>query len=414
VTHQVEATTPSGSEPGHQGPPSVGTARLVLVLGFLSGFGAMSIDLYLPAMPQIADTFQSSAALVQVSLTASVFGIGLGQLFVGPLIDVFGRRIPIAVGIAVFTLFSLGCALATSVPMLIAFRFCQALGGAAGQVTARAIARDFRGGRALANLYATLMVVTGVMPLIAPVLGAQLMLLGASWRTIFVVQGLFGVGLAVLLAGSMRLTAAAGRRRSTVDLRRTVRRYGVLLGDRHFMTHVLAGAFSVATIFSFVAASTFVMQDGYGLSPSAYSLCFAASGAGLILSSQVSRVWPVHRRLLGGAVVMLAGCVLQAVGVSADLGPAAVVVGGFVTYCGFGAASHGALALAMADQAAYAGVAAAVYGAASFCFAGVVGPLVGLGGRHSALPMVVSLLVWSSLTLVFAIRGRPATAGNSA
>jgi MFS transporter, DHA1 family, multidrug resistance protein len=382
----------------------VGTLRLVVILGLISGFGSMSVDLYLPAMPQVADTFHASAAAVQVSLTVSVVGIGVGQLFVGPFADAVGRRLPVALGLAVFMGFSIGCALAPSLLMLIVFRFGQALGGAAGQVTARAIARDLRSGRALANLYATLVVVTGLTPLLAPIAGAQLMLVGSSWRTIFLAQAAFGAALAVISGLFLRESLPKALRTSGASLGATVRHYTRLVQDRPFVTFVLAGACCVATVFSFVAASSFVLQDIYGLSARSFSLCFAASGVGLLASSQLSRFCPTRARLVLGTAVMVAGSGLQALAVFSHLNVAAIVLGAFVMWCGFGAAGPAALALAMSGHRDDAGSAAAVFGAVQFGFGGIVGPLVGLAGRQSAVPMVVMLLFWSSLAVLCAMR----------
>ena len=377
----------------------------MIVLGFLTGYGLMSVDLYLPAMPDVAETFDASASAVQVSLAASLLGIGAGQLLIGPLCDQYGRRKPALIGLVVFSAFSLGCALAPSLPLLVLFRFGQAIGGAAGIVAARAIARDLRSGRALADLYAALMIVTGLTPILAPVVGAQLMLIGSSWQAIFVAQAAFGALIALVALVVLDETLPA-HRRSRRGFRETLRHFGVVGRDRRFLLMMFAGSCGVATAFSFVSGSTFVLQDIYGLSAQEFSFNFALSSVGLMVASQLSRLAPVHVRLLAGGIAMLSGSLVQVAAVATPLGVPGLVVGGFIMWCGFGALAPAAIAAAMAGHADTAGSAAAVFGSVQFGVAGLAGPLVGIAGSRSAVPLVVMVTFWSALALLCVVLAR--------
>jgi DHA1 family bicyclomycin/chloramphenicol resistance-like MFS transporter len=289
--------------------------------------------------------------------------------------------------------------------VLVVCRFGQAVGGAAGIVAARAIARDLRSGRALADLYAALMIVTGLTPVLAPLVGAQLMLLGSSWHTIFVAQAVFGVLIALLSIAVLGETLPADRR-SRRGLRTTLQHFATLGRDRRFLLMVFAGSCGVATAFSFVSGSTFVLQDIYGLSAQQFSLNFALSSIGLMLASQASRLAPVQVRLSAGGVTMVAGSLMQVLAVATPLGVPGLVIGGFVMWCGFGALAPAAIAAAMTGHVDTAGSAAAVFGSVQFGVAGLAGPLVGIAGSRSAVPMVVMVTFWSVLALTCVVLAR--------
>jgi DHA1 family bicyclomycin/chloramphenicol resistance-like MFS transporter len=280
--------------------PSV--ARLIVVLGSVNAIGPLSIDMYLPAFPEIARALDTSASAVQLTLTACVAGLALGQLLFGPLSDRLGRRLPLIVAMLTYSLASLLCASASSVGMLIGLRFVQGLAGAGGIVIARAVVRDMSTGAAASRLLSSLMLVTGLGPILAPVVGGQLLAL-TSWEGIFLLLTVLSGLLALLVVVALPETLPA-ERRSQAGPARTVQTMGDLLRDRAFLGYALAGGLTFGALFAYISGSSFVLQRIYGLSPQLFSLAFAMNGLGLIAASQVNahiveRYGP--KRLLRGA-----------------------------------------------------------------------------------------------------------------
>jgi Bcr/CflA subfamily drug resistance transporter len=261
-------------------------ARRVLILGGLTAFGPLSLDMYLPALPALARGFSAAESEVQLTLTACVLGIAIGQVLAGPLSDTLGRRRPLMAGLALYTAASLLCAAAPAVPALTAFRLLQGFGAAAGIVIARAVVRDLHSGTAAARYFSMLMLVAGSAPILAPVIGGQVLRV-TSWRGVFVVLGLFGAALLVASALGLRETLPADRRRSG-ELRDTLRTFGGLLTDRVFLGYALASGFAFAALFSYISGSPFVLQQLFGLSPQQFSAVFAMNAVGIVVSGQVN------------------------------------------------------------------------------------------------------------------------------
>ena len=225
-------------------PLGPGTVRLVIVLGSMNAIGPLSIDMYLPAFPEIARELHTSASSVQLTLTACVAGLALGQLVLGPLSDRFGRRIPVIAAMLTYAVASLLCALATSVGALIALRFVQGLAGAGGIVISRAVVRDLHSGARAVRLFSSLMLVTGLAPILAPLVGGQLLAI-SSWEGIFISLSILSALIATLTALGLRETLPPERRVPS-GLRRTLQTMGMLLRDRSFLGHALAGGRAAA------------------------------------------------------------------------------------------------------------------------------------------------------------------------
>ncbi len=367
---------------------------LVVLLGSLQGLGPLSLDTYLPALPDIARDLSATASATQLTLTATLVGLAAGQLVFGPLSDRLGRRRPLVAGLMLYVLASVLCALAPSVELLVAGRFVQGFAGAAGMVSAMAIARDSTDGTAMARLFATLMLVTGAAPIIAPVLGGQLLLV-TSWRGIFVLLAVAGAVLLAVAVLRVPETLPVERRRPG-DVRDTVVTFGHLLRDRGFTGPLLALVLSAAGLFGYLAGSPFLLQDVHGLSAQAYSGVFAVNTIGLTVLSQVSgRI--VHRT--GPQVLLLAGTAICALGgaglLAATLtgaGLVPVLIALFFVVTGMGFVFPNANALALADHGATAGSASALIGTGQFLAGAVAAPLVGLG-RDASLTMAVVLAV---------------------
>ncbi|MDA3645227.1 Bcr/CflA family multidrug efflux MFS transporter [Saccharopolyspora indica] len=363
--------------------------KYVLILGGLSAFGPLAIDMYLPAFPEIAAELGTGASQVQLSLTACTLGLALGQLVAGPLSDTFGRRRPLLIGLVVFTLASLLCAFAPSAYALAGLRLVQGLGGAAGIVIARAVVRDLYSGIEMARFFSLLMLVNGLAPILAPLIGGQLLQV-TSWRGVFLALGLIGAVLLVASAFGVRETLPAQNRRAG-NLGDTLRTFRALLGDRAFIGCSLSSALAFAAMFAYISGSSFVLQDVYGMSPQLFSLVFGINSLGIILVGQlnarlVERAAP--RRLLAiGLGCTALGGVAVAVSAAVDAGLAGLLPALFLVVSSIGMVSPNATALALSGHPETAGSASALLGVMQFSAGALAAPLVGSAGTGTALPM---------------------------
>ncbi|MGY1739980.1 MULTISPECIES: multidrug effflux MFS transporter [unclassified Blastococcus] len=378
---------------------------LLVLLGALSAFGPLSMDLYLPALPAVEDDLRAGQSPVQLTLSAVALGLAAGQLVAGPLSDRFGRRGPLLLGVGAWALASLLCALSPTVWVLVAIRLLQGLGGAAGIVLARAIVRDRYEGTESARVFAVLASIGGAAPVLAPVLGGQLLRV-TDWRGLFVV--LAAIGLVLLLAAAWRLPETLPPdRRVAGGVRSTVRNGRALLRRRTFVAAVLSQGLAFGALFTYISGSSFVLQDGYGLSAQQFSLVFAANGTGIVLAGQASRVLVARTgsRLLVrvGLGLQAAGSAVLVAGAVAGAGLPVVLPALFAVVAATGLVLPNATALAMADAARAAGTASALVGVGQFAIAGVGAPLAGLGAAGTLLPM-------AGVMLGFALLGGLATA----
>jgi len=376
--------------------------RLIVLLGSIVAVGPLSIDTYLPAFPAMRDEMDASASAVQLTLTACLAGIAFGQLVAGSLSDRLGRRRPILVGLSAYVVASLLCALAPDVATLTLLRFVQGFCAAAGLVISQAVVRDMHSGPAAVRVFSSLMLIIGVAPILAPVLGGQLLEL-TSWRGIFVALAI--IAAVVVLAVLLRLPETLPpERRDLRGLRHTLRTLRRLLGEREFMGYALASSLVFATVFAYVSGSSFVLQDVYGASPTLYSLIFGVNGIGLIIASQVNgrivdRVEPVvllRRALLAIAAASL---VLLAIVAAGGLGAWAVMIPLFVVVSSFAFALPNATALALADHPQVAGAASALLGVIQFVSGAAIAPLVGVAGTDTAVPMGIVMSVLGLLAV---------------
>lgn len=375
---------------------------LIVVLGALSAFGPLSLDMYLPGLPDLADDLGSSASAAQLTLTACMIGLATGQLLAGPLSDARGRRRPLLAGLALYALASALCALAPSIWLLIPLRLLQGAAGAFGIAISRAVVRDLHAGSAAARMYALLMLVNGLAPIVAPLLGGQL--LGVTdWRGIFWLLALIGVGL--LLVGWRLLPETLPReRRHGGGLAATTALFGTLLRDRAFVAVTLASGLSSAMMFCYIAGSPFVVQEIYGLSPQLYSVAFAANALGIVLLAQIgARLVGRHgpRALMrSGLLIGFAGALLLLLAVVLDAGLALVLAAFFTFVASIGLTTPNAAALALADHPRAAGSASGLLGLAQFAIGGAAAPLVGIAGSDTALPLALVVCTLGAASLV--------------
>jgi DHA1 family bicyclomycin/chloramphenicol resistance-like MFS transporter len=352
-------------------------------------FGPLSLDLYLPVLPQLADDLNASASAAQLSITTCLVGLAVGQLVAGPLSDRLGRKRPLMVGLLAYLLASVACAFAPSAAVLVVLRLVQGLAGAAGIVISRAIARDLYSGRALMIFFSRLLLIAGLAPVVAPILGGQLSKI-MSWRGIFGV--LAGFGAVLLFAGWFGIKETLPvERRIAGGFRRTLHGYNTLLHDRFFVGCALSSGLAGATMFAYIAGSTFVLQRIYGMSPQGFSLVFGCISLGLVTAAQagarIALVWSLPRVLGLGLIINLVGAIALLATVISGL-PLAVLIGALVVMvCAVGLIFPTANALAMADYPDLAGTASSLQGLSQFLFGAVAAPLVGIAGDQTALPL---------------------------
>jgi DHA1 family bicyclomycin/chloramphenicol resistance-like MFS transporter len=377
---------------------------LVIVLGLLTALGPFTIDLYLPALPEITRDLHTNGSAVQLTLTGTLVGLGLGQLIVGPLSDVLGRRRPLLAGIGVHIVASLLCVVSSDVLMLGTLRVVQGLGAAAATVIAMAVVRDRFTGHIAATVLSRLILVVGVSPLLAPVVGGQL-LRWTDWRGVFVALAVIGAAIAVIAALTLPETLPAGRRR-TGGLRTSLRDYRRLLHDRAFVGLVLVTGLSMATLFAYVAGSSFVLQEQFGFTEQQFGLAFGINAVALIGAPQLNVVLLrhfapqriLHVALVAGAVlaIVLLACTLTGIG-----GLPGILAILFLILGAVGFRGPNATALALSRHGEAAGTAASLLGAVQFGVGGLAAPLVGLlGNDATAMATVIAVAAVAALAVL--------------
>jgi DHA1 family bicyclomycin/chloramphenicol resistance-like MFS transporter len=365
---------------------------LLVVLGTVTGIGPFSMDMYLPALPSIGDEFHAGPSHVQLTLTACLVGLAVGQLLVGPLSDRWGRRRPVLAGLGLYAVTSLLCALASSPATLTVARLGQGIAGGAAIVIARAVVRDLHSGAAAAAYFSRLMLIFGVAPVVAPSVGGFVLRV-TDWRGVFVILAAIGVLVFVAAFAGLPETLPTARRHAD-GLAASLRGMRALLGDRGYVGYVLALGMAGAGLFAYISGSSFVLQRVYGASPQLYGLLFGLNALGFVLVGQlngrlVHRVPP--RRLLASALVVLVGAAIVLLLASRWHSLLAAAVPLFVFMSALGMVLPNTTALALDLHPERAGAASALLGAAQSLCGAIVAPLVGLAGARSATPMAIAM-----------------------
>ena len=364
--------------------------RITLLLGALTAFAPMSIDMYLPSLPTLSRVFATDIASVQLTLAAFFLGLALGQVFYGPLADRFGRKGPLYLGTGLYVLASAGCALAPDIHILIGLRFAQAVGGCAGMVVARAVVRDLFDAQESARTFSLMMLVMGVAPILAP-LGGGYLLVWLGWRSIFWALALFGLLCFASVVLWLPETRPAGRA-ATLRVGAVLKRYAGLLLDRRFVGYALAGGFAQAGMFAYIAGSPSVFIDTYQVAAQHYGWLFGINAFGLIAASQLNRRLLTKR----GAADVLArtsattaalGIVLLIVAVTGVGGFVGILLPLFGYVASLGLIFPNAAALAMAPHGDRAASASALLGTVQFGAAALASVLVGQLHDGTARPM---------------------------
>ncbi|MGH2916144.1 MAG: multidrug effflux MFS transporter [Solirubrobacteraceae bacterium] len=378
----------------HNLRPGPNRAQLV-VLAALSAFGPLSLDMYLPGLPALTRDLHASASAGALTITACMIGLGAGQLVAGPASDGRGRRTPLLAGVAVYCAASFACAAAPTIGVLVGLRVVQGMAGGVGIVIARAIVRDLTGGTVAARLFALLMGITGVVPVCAPLIGGQLLLV-SSWRGVFVVLGAIGLPLVIATAVVLPETLPPDERHRG-GLRAVLSTFGRLSRDRGFAPHAAAFSLSFAAMFGYIAGSSFVFEDLFRTSPQLFSAAFALNSCALIAFSLiggrlVGRMG-ARRLLRYGLAGTAVGALAVLAAALAHAGLAWFEAGFFVLLAANGIVIPNGTAAAMDSLTGSLGAASALLGVGQFGAGAVVAPLVGLGGGHDALPMAVVIAV---------------------
>jgi len=377
--------------------------KLTVLLGALTAFGPLSIDMYLPSFQAISHELAAGPAQVQLTLAAFFVALGIGQAFYGPVSDRYGRKRPLCFGLALYVLASAGCALARSIEALIVWRFAQAIGGCAGMVIARAVVRDRFDEREAARFFSLLMLVTGLAPILAPSVGGQIVVF-FSWRVIFWALAGFGllccVSVTVLLPESL-----PAERRTQGGVGEALRVYARLLRDRAFMRYALSGALVISGMFTYIFGSPFVFMQIYGVRPERFGWIFGSIALGLISASQLNRF--LLTRVAGAGILSRALVVTGAAGIVLLImawtgagGLPGLLAPLFVYIASLGFVLPNVIATALASQGRNAGTASALLGTLQFGAGATVGMLLGALGDGTVVPMAALIATCGLAALV--------------
>ncbi|MBQ7198011.1 MAG: multidrug effflux MFS transporter [Selenomonadaceae bacterium] len=373
--------------------------KLTVFLGVLVALAPLATDMYLPALPSMNNEFNVGTSLIQMTLSATMVGMALGQLFAGPVSDMCGRKIPLTIGMALFTLASAGCMIADDIKFFLVFRLIQGLTGAFGIVIARAIARDCTSGAELTRFFSMLMTVNGLAPILAPVIGGQILVF-ADWRGVFMLLALIGL---LLTTSCVKFKETLPKNSRAKNFSSSFKNYGGLFRDKYFLGHCLLQCAWFALFFAYISGSAFLFQDIYNVTPQTYSLIFGGLSCSLVVTGMLPMrlagkvpelkmlAWAVCQAMVGAILFM--ACVLAHTSIELTILSLFVLVPmGSV----LGATSF---SLSMRNHGKEAGAASALLGSLPMLAGGLMTPLVGIAGNQNALPMAIIILVGAFLTL---------------
>lgn len=362
----------------------------VLVLGLLTALGPFTIDLYLPAFPIIGREMHVSATAVQLTLTATTIGFAAGQLIVGPWSDKFGRRTPLIIATSLHVLASIGAAMSTDITMLGIFRVLQGIGAAGGGVVAMAMIRDLFGGYRLVRMLSYMSLVNGMAPILAPVIGSQLLGI-MDWPGIF--WFLSGYGLLVLIAAFVFIIETLPPAKRHSDGKKVWDRYKAVFKDRIFVGTLFVGGLNFAALFTYLSASTFLFQTTYGFTPQQYGFLFAVNSLGVVAGVQVASRVMRHTGpqwvIAGATIAQVVAAAFMVLGDQLGWGLWGVMIPLWFFIAATGFMFPSVQVMGLARNGSQAGTAASLLGAVTFGFAGLITPVVGLVGVKTATPMAI-------------------------
>jgi MFS transporter, DHA1 family, multidrug resistance protein len=397
---------------------NISFARSAIILGLLSAMGPFAIDMYLPALPIIANELNASTSAVQLSLMSFFAAVALCQVAYGPISDMVGRRPPLFFGAALFVVASIGCALSPSIEVLVAFRFLQGLGACAAMVIPRAIVRDLHTGVRATRLMSLIMLVFSVSPILAPLSGSLLAEL-ANWRFIFWAVAAIG-GLGIFLVRFALPETRPAEKRVRGSLGSVFASYGQLFRDPHFVGLAFIGGFGLSSFFTYIAGSSFVFIDHYGLTPMQYSVIFAANAIAFIGVSQLNAVIGARiglRRMVRGALTVFMALTLTLMAYFASGGESMLVLLAFIflAFGSLGLVVPSAMVLALENYGKSAGTASALAGTLQFATGAGAVALLSLFAKGAVLPMVSVIAICATAAFVIGqlvLRGREVVAAE--
>ncbi|WP_227937781.1 multidrug effflux MFS transporter [Alkalihalobacillus deserti] len=385
---------------------------IILILGGLAAIGPLNTDMYLPAFPMIKGDLDTTASLVQLSLTAGLLGLAFGQVIAGPLSDIHGRRKLLLISLSLFTVISILCALAPSIELFIFLRIIQGLTGGAGIVISRACVRDLYSGSEMTKIFSILVLIMGIAPILAPVVGGTLLQF-VTWRGIFIT--LSGLGAMMLLAIAFRFPETLPKEKRIISgFQQTAISLRKLAGDHLFLGYALAMGLSYGAMFAYISGSPFVLQEIYQVSPQLFSVMFGINAIGLVVASQVTgrlagRIGE-NRFITIGLVTLFTGGILLLSFTLMETGLLSILFAFFLVVSSAGFIGPSCTSLAMSGQSSNAGSASAFLGVISFGIGGMVSPLVGMFGTQTALPLGIVVAVCSvSAVVVYLVIIRKST-----
>lgn len=387
---------------------------IILALGLLTGLGPFTIDMYLPAFPQLREEFGVSDGQVQLTLAATTLGFAMGQLFVGPLSDRIGRRLPLLGANALHIAASIGVAMAPSIEMLSVLRVFQGLGAAGGAVVAMAMVRDLFSGNQLIVALSRLMLVMGAAPVVAPVVGSALLTV-INWRGMFYVLAAYGVAMIVLQLFVLRETRPRGKGLGTSEP--FLMRYKRVFSDRVYVGVLLLALANWAGLFSYLASASLVLQGVYGFTELGFGATFAICAIGVVTGSQVSpkistKYGPGRTLIISTAYIATIGVIML---ITAAFNPPVLLLIAllFLYEFGLGLTTPALQALGLGRHGRDAGTAASLIGATGMLGAAMVGPIIGLFPVVNAVPMAAAIAL-AGVLMVFVLWTvvRPRTIGR--
>jgi len=375
--------------------------QLGLLLGALGLLGPFTIDMYLPSFPTIVEDYRTNASLVQISLTTCLLGLGIGQLIIGPMSDVQGRRKPLLTFLILYLFASITCAIAPNIYTFIASRFIQGFAAAGGIVISRAVVRDVYNGKELTKFFALLMLVGNLGPIVAPIVGGGILAF-TSWSGVFLVLSIVGLSLFLLVFWRLEETLPQDKRIPS-NFKQVLSNFGTLIKDRQFAGYALTQGFMIAGIFAYVSGIPFVYQNIYGVSPQAFSFLFGVNGLALIIGTQsVGRLndyIPEKTFLKIGLILSNSAGIVLLISLLLHAPLLAVAIPIFFLVASIGMISTTSFALAIEAQGHIAGSASALLGLLPFVLGSLTAPLVGIAGEDNAIPM--GIVIFSASFLAF-------------